>query len=255
MRLATWNVNSIRSRLERLEAWLAKHSPDVLCLQELKCTEEQFPFEAIGQVGYHAAVFGQKTYNGVAILSREKPKGISRGMGDDVADEQARLISAEVGGVRVISAYVPNGSTVGSDKFAYKLDWLARLRAMLEREFTPGQPIVLCGDFNVALDDKDAANPDEWADTVLCVPEVRDALESVRQWGFVDVFRKHHPDGGIFSWWDYRRLGFQRNDGLRLDHVYATESLARKSASAEVDRDERKGQRPSDHAPILAEFA
>jgi exodeoxyribonuclease-3 len=254
MKLATWNVNSIRSRLERLLAWLDKHRPDVLCLQELKCKEDQFPFDQIEQGGYRAAVFGQKTYNGVAILSREEAQDVRRGLGDDEAGEEARLISADIGGVRVINAYFPNGQTVGSEKYQYKLAWMDRLSRMLRRDFAPDQPIVLCGDFNVAVDDKDVATPADWADSVLCVPEVRAALEKIRRWGFEDVFRRHHPDGGIYSWWDYRQLAFPRNEGLRLDHVYATHPLAEKCLSAEVDRQERKGEKPSDHAPILAEF-
>ena len=254
MKLATWNVNSIRSRLERLLDWVKKHTPDVLCLQELKCIEDQFPFDAIQEAGYHAAVFGQKAYNGVAILARSEPLDVQRGLGGDLDDPQARMISAEIDGVRIISTYVPSGSVVGSEKYAYKLDWMSRLREMLDRDFDPDQPLVLCGDLNVAVDDKDVENPDAWADSVLCVPPVREALEEIRQWGLVDVFRRVNPDGGIYSWWDYRRLGFQRNDGLRIDHIYATESLSTRCTVAEVDRQERKGQKPSDHAPVIAIF-
>ncbi|HDY66069.1 MAG TPA: exodeoxyribonuclease III [Phycisphaerae bacterium] len=254
MKLATWNVNSIRSRLERLLGWIEKHDPDVLCLQELKCIEDQFPFDAVREAGYHAAVFGQKRYNGVAILARSELIDVRCGLGGDLDDPQARLISAEIDGVRIISAYFPSGAVVGSEKYAYKLDWMSRLRAMLDRDFDPDKPLVLCGDLNVAIDDKDVANPDAWADTVLCVPPVREALEKIRRWGLVDVFRRVNPDGGIYSWWDYRRLGFQRNDGLRLDHVYATEPLAARCAVAEVDREERKAQKPSDHAPVIAIF-
>jgi exodeoxyribonuclease-3 len=254
MKLATWNVNSIRSRLGRLIAWLGEHQPDVLCLQELKCTDEQFPYDAITDAGYQAAVFGQKTYNGVAILSREIPKNVRPGMNDDDPDDQARLISAEVAGLRVISAYVPNGQSVGSEKFDYKLAWLSRLRKLLDRDFDSSQPVVLAGDFNVAVADRDVADPDAWAESVLCVPQVRDALENVRQWGFVDVFAKFHPEGGIYSWWDYRRLAFPRNQGLRLDHIYATETFAKRCTTAAVDRDQRKGEKPSDHAPVIVEW-
>jgi exodeoxyribonuclease-3 len=254
MKLATWNVNSIRARLERLLAWLEKHQPDVLCLQELKATDEDFPGEAIAEAGYRAAVHGQKTYNGVAILSKTEPANVERGIKDRVKDPQARLISADVGGMRVMSAYVPNGAEVGSDKYAYKLDWMRRLRKHLDGHYSPSDRLVLCGDFNVAVDDKDVARPEEWQNTVLCHSDVRDALEKVRSWGFTDVFRKHHPEGGIYSWWDYRMLAFPRNNGLRLDHIFATEPLAACCSLAEVDRDERKGKKPSDHAPVVAVF-
>lgn len=254
MKLATWNVNSIRARLERLLAWLEKHQPDVLCLQELKATDEAFPGEAIAEAGYRVAVYGQKTYNGVAILSKTEPSKVERGFKDRVKDPQARLISAEIGGMRVMNAYVPNGSEIGSDKYAYKLDWMHRLRRYLDGHHSPSDRVVLCGDFNVAVDDKDVARPEEWQDTVLCHSDVRDAMEKVRSWGFADVFRKHHPEGGIYSWWDYRMLAFPRNNGLRLDHIFATEPLAGRCSLAEVDRDERKGKKPSDHAPVVAVF-
>ena len=254
MKIATWNVNSIRARHERVLAWLDKIAPDVLCVQELKVTDEAFDYDAFRQAGYHALVHGQKTYNGVAILCQDLPAEVECGLGDDVDDPQARLIAATISGVRIVSAYVPNGSEVGSDKWAYKLEWLRRLRAYLDRAADPSGALLLCGDLNVALDDRDVARPDEWADTVLCHADARDALAGVRDWGLVDVFRQHHPDGGVYSWWDYRALGFQTNNGLRIDHVLATEKLAARCTSAEVDRDERKGHKPSDHAPVVAVF-
>ncbi len=254
MKIVTWNVNSVRARLERLVAWLESHRPDVLCLQELKCPTEAFPYDAIAAAGYHAAVLGQKTYNGVAILARAEPADVRCGMGEGDDDPQARLISAKVGSVRVFSAYVPNGREVGTEAYAYKLDWLGRLAGYLGEEFSPDEPLALCGDFNVVLDDLDAANPRQWDETVLCHADARDALARVRQWGLSDVFRKHNPDGGIYSWWDYRQLGFQKNNGLRLDHVYATARLAETSTGACVDRDERKGVKPSDHAPLVTTF-
>ena len=254
MKIATWNVNSIRARLERAVAWLGKQRPDVVCLQELKAVDDAFPYDAMRDAGYHSVVHGQKTYNGVAILSRSEPADSECGLGDDVDDPQARLVSAVIDGVRILSAYVPNGAEVGSDKYAYKLDWMQRLRDHLDRRFAPSDPLVLCGDFNVARFDDEVADPDGWAGTVLCHPTARDALERVREWGFTDVFRTHHPDGGIYSWWDYRAGAFHRNDGLRLDHVFATEPLAARCTAVEVDRDERKGTKPSDHAPVLATF-
>lgn len=254
MKIATWNVNSVRSRLERLLAWLEKAQPDILCLQELKCTEDTFPYEAIQKAGYHAIVFGQKTYNGVAILSRIKPSLIERGMDDGEEDPQARFLLAKIGGIHAISVYVPNGRIVGSEHYAYKLRWLARLRTFLETRFTPATPIVVCGDFNVARDEKDVARPEAWASSVLFHPSSRAALEQPLAWGLVDVFRQQHPAGGLYSWWDYRMLAFPKNNGLRLDYVLATAPLAIQCTDAEIDREERKGEKPSDHAPVIAMF-
>ena len=254
MKIATWNVNSIRTRLDRVLNWLAKNSPDVLCLQELKCTDEQFPFAEVQAAGYHAEVYGQKSYNGVAILSRSKPVDVRRGLGDDTDDEQSRIISAVIDGVRIISTYVPNGSEITSEKFAYKLNWLGRLREMLNRDFDTSTPLLLCGDTNVFMRDCDAENPENWRKTVLACNEVRAAWKNVIDWGLTDVFAEKHPEGGIYSWWDYRRLGFAKNNGLRLDYVYASPPLAEKCDSASVDRDERKGEKPSDHAPVTVTF-
>lgn len=254
MRIATWNVNSIRARRERLLAWLERHEPDVLCLQELKVTDDKFPYDEVREHGYHAAVFGQKTYNGVAILSRTEPEEVVRGMDDGADDPQARFIVARIGEVTVASAYVPNGDRPGTDKFEYKLQWLKRLRTWLDQHHGASEPLALCGDLNVAPDDKDVAFPEQWAGTVLCHDQARSALEHVREFGLHDVFRKHHPDGGVYSWWDYQMLAFPKGNGLRIDHVFATEPLAKRSRDASVDRDERKGKKPSDHAPVIVEF-
>ncbi len=254
MKLLTWNVNSIRAREARLLGVLERHKPDVACLQELKATEEQFPLDAVRAAGYHAAIHGQKTWNGVAILSREAPEDVRRGLGDGAADPQARLVSARVAGARVICAYVPNGEEVGSEKWAYKLEWLARLRRMLDKDCKPGEPLLLAGDLNVAPDDKDVAKPQDWAGTVLCHADARAALARVAAWGLLDVVRKHHPEGGLYTWWDYRMLAFPKGNGLRIDHVLATKPLADRSRAASMDRDERKGEKPSDHAPVVVEF-
>jgi exodeoxyribonuclease-3 len=253
VKLATWNVNSIRAREERLLAWLAVHQPDVLCLQELKVADEAFPSDALRSAGYHAAVHGQKTYNGVAILSRVPAEDVTRGFGDHGDDSQSRLISAQIAGVHVLSAYFPNGSEVGSDKWLYKLDWMKRLRGYLDR-CDPRRPLALCGDFNVAPEARDVHDPKAWEASVLFHPEARAALESIRAWGFVDTFRMHHPEPGRFSWWDYRMLAFPKNNGLRIDHVFASELLAKSCTAASIDREQRKGKQPSDHAPVLAEF-
>ncbi len=254
MKIATWNVNSIRARLERLLAWLQRTQPDIVCLQELKARDDAFPYDAIREAGYHMAVFGQRTFNGVGILSRIEPQNVRRGMDDGDDDPQARFLAAEVGGIQVITAYIPNGQVVGSEQYAYKLDWLRRLRAFLTRHFTPDTPLVLCGDFNVARDQRDVADPAAWEETVLYHPTSRAALEELLGWGLVDVFRQRHAEGGLYSWWDYRMLAFPKNQGLRLDYVFATSPLARCCTSANVDRQERKGEKPSDHAPVIAVF-
>ncbi len=257
MKLATWNVNSIRAREERLLKWLERQQPDVVCLQELKVESEAFPFAGVHSAGYEAAVYGQKTYNGVAILTRETPGGVELGMGESDWDPQARLVSADVGGVRVMSAYFPNGQAVGSEAYEYKLEWMRRLRQHLEATAAPDSHLVLAGDFNVAPRDSDTPNPLLWGGSVLCHERSRDALSRIREWGLVDVFEKHHPEGGEYTWWDYQLRAFEKNVGLRIDHIYATKSLAALSTGAYVDREERKESelgKPSDHAPVIAEF-
>jgi len=254
MKIATWNVNSVRARLERLLAWLGREQPDVVCLQELKVTDADFPRAEIEAAGWHAAVHGQKTYNGVAILSRTALTDVRAGLGDGVADEEARLLSAFAGTTRVVSAYVPNGKVVGSDKWAYKLEWLRRLRGYLDRTAKPADALVLCGDFNVAPEDRDVARVEEWRETVLCHEEGREALRRVTAWGLVDAIRLHHTGEGPYTWWDYRMLGFPKNNGLRIDHIFATKPLADRCRQACVVREERKGKLPSDHAPVVAVF-
>jgi exodeoxyribonuclease III len=254
MKLATWNVNSIRAREGRLLRWLEKHQPDVMCLQELKVTDDGFPLLPIRALGYHAAVHGQKTYNGVAVLSREEPAEVERGFGDGGDDTQARLVMARVGSVHVVSAYIPNGSEVGSDKWAYKMEWMKRLRAWLDRRFAKSDLVALCGDFNVAPEARDVHDPAEWEPSVLFHPEARAALENVRAWGLVDAFRQHHEGPGFYTWWDYRMLAFPKGRGLRIDHVLLSAPLAARCVSALIDRDERKGKLPSDHAPVVVEL-
>jgi exodeoxyribonuclease-3 len=255
MRVASWNVNSVRARQERLLRWLGARQPDVVCLQELKVEDEAFPAEAIGKAGYGAAVHGQRAYNGVAILAREPLRDVKRGLGDGGDDSQARLVSARVGETRVINVYVPNGGEVGTDKWTFKLEWLGRLRRYLERDCDPRQPLVVCGDFNVAPDARDVHDPSAWEGSVLFHSEARAALEALRAWGLADTLRLRRPEGGIYSWWDYRMLAFPRNRGLRIDQIYATPPLAARCTAAGVDRDERKGKQPSDHAPVFADFS
>jgi exodeoxyribonuclease-3 len=254
MKIATWNVNSLKARMDRLLAFLARHSPDVLCLQELKLEAAAFPHAELLASGYHAVVNGQKTYNGVAILARTAPSEVALGLGPGDEDPHARAISATVGGVRVLSVYVPNGGEPESEKFSYKLAWLDRLIAHLAATHTPNESLVVCGDLNIAPDDLDVARPEEWAATVLCLPEVRARFQKLIALGLVDCVRKHHPEGRLYSWWDYRMLGFPKGNGLRIDHVLAMPPVADRCRAAYVDRNERKGKLPSDHAPVLIEL-
>ncbi len=253
MLLASWNVNSIRAREERLLAWLENRRPDVVCLQELKCTEDQFPFEAIEAAGYHAAMHGQKTYNGVAILSKSAPEDIAVGFGDGGDEAQARVVAATIDGARIISVYVVNGKEIDSDKYAFKLEWLDRLeRYIAAQDLTAS--LAICGDYNIVPDERDVENPDRWQGGVLYNEDLSARFNRLLDLGLVDTFRTHHDEAGIYSWWDYRMLGFPKNNGLRIDHILATPALAERSTDAWVDRDERKGQKPSDHAPVLTEF-
>lgn len=254
MKLATYNVNSIRARLDRLLAWLGREQPDVVCLQELKVSDDEFPWVELEAAGWFAAVHGQKTYNGVAILSRVPLTEVRAGLAGG-ADPEARLIAARAGGIQVLSVYVPNGKTVGSDKWAYKVEWMRGLRAHLARGYDPRAPLAVCGDFNVAPEDRDVARPEEWKDSVLCHQEARALLRDVVAWGLVDAVRLHHSGQGPYTWWDYRMLGFPKNNGLRIDHILATRPLAARCTGAYVARDERKGKLPSDHAPVVAVFS
>lgn len=254
MKLATWNVNSIRARQERVLEWVDQHRPDVLCLQELKTEDHKFPADAYRERGYEIATFGQKTYNGVAILSLTPLVDIERGFGDGTEDPQARFVGATTAGVRVLCAYVPNGQAVGSDKFAYKLRWLERLYAYLSARLEPTFPVLLCGDFNVAPASIDVHDPAAWEGQVLCTDLERAALKRIGEVGLLDLLRRLHPSGSHFTWWDYRQLAFPKNLGLRIDHIFVTPELAEKATAIHVDREARKGKLPSDHAPVVAEF-
>lgn len=251
MLLATWNVNSIRARQARLVDFLGRHSPDVVCLQELKCESSVLETLELESLGYHVAATCQKTYNGVAILSKKQVSDVEIGLGDGEDDPQARLIAATVDGVRVLSAYVPNGSAVGSDKYAYKLRWLERLHRYLETKCDPEKPLALCGDFNVAPEARDVHDPAAWENETLFHVDSREALAKLCRWGLVDAFRLHHDEPGLYSWWDYRMLGFPKNLGLRIDLVLVTRPLVGRVQGSSIDREERKGKQPSDHAPVL----
>jgi len=254
MRIATWNVNSVKARSERLVRWLDQHKPDVLCLQELKTEGPGFPLAEVETAGYSATLHGQRTYNGVGILARTAMTNVRHGLDDGVDDPQARLVSAEVCGLTFLSCYVPNGSEPTSDKFAYKLLWLQRLIAYLERHHSSKERLVLCGDLNIAPEDSDVARLDEWKNTVLCHPDVRALFARLITFGLVDAFRALRPEPGLYSWWDYRMLGFPKNNGLRIDHVLVTPDVAARCKHAFIDRDERKGKLPSDHAPVVIDL-
>lgn len=254
MRIVTWNVNSIAARLPAVTTWVAEHQPDVLCLQEIKCVAERFPTAAFADLGYHAAVFGQPAYNGVAILAREAPARVERGF-PGAEEIPARLIAATVGPVRVLDVYVPNGAPLDSERYTGKLAWLAQLRAYLDARHRPDELLMLCGDFNVATEARDVYDPVALASQVLFTPAERAALAPVAAWGLVDTFRLHHEEAEHYSWWDYRQAAFRRNLGLRIDHVWATPPLAATCTTAWIDRTPRAGERPSDHAPMIADFA
>jgi len=250
--VASWNVNSIRARLERALAWLDLQQPDVVCMQETKVTDDKFPEEEFARKGYQTAFWGQKTYNGVAILSRSPLTDVQRGF-DNASDEEARLLAATVQGVRIYSCYVPNGKVIGSPSAEAKLAWLQQLGKLLDRH-AAGDAFAVCGDFNVAWDDRDVHDPAFWRTQVLYHPSMQSALHELAASRLTDTFRLHHQDAGAYSWWDYRLLGFPKNKGLRIDYVFASEALAARCSDAFIDRNERKGKTPSDHAPVLARF-
>jgi exodeoxyribonuclease III len=256
VRIATWNVNSLKARLPRVEEWLGYAEPDVLCLQETKLADSAFPALTFGAMGYEAAHCGQGQWNGVAILSRVGLDDVVAGFSDEVEDEttEARLLWATCGGVRVGTVYVPNGRMVGSEHYDAKLAWLERLRRHVASTCDPTRDMVLCGDFNVAPDDRDVWDPTKLhGGTHVSAPE-RAAVAALQEWGLVDVFRRCYSDAGLYSWWDYRAGDFHQHRGLRIDLVLATEPLARRASFALIDRFARKGKAPSDHAPLLVDF-
>lgn len=254
MKIATWNVNSIRVRLPRLLAWLERRRPDVVCLQETKVVDEDFPIEEISALGYRCLTNGQKTYNGVAILSRGEAADPAFSLLGDELDEERRFLAATIEGIRVVNVYCPNGNEVGSDKFAYKLDWYRRLRRLLDSSMDPKTEVLVCGDFNVAPEDRDVWDAEQWRGQILFSEREKQAFRCVVDWGLTDALRMHHAESGLYTWWDYRAGAFNRDLGVRIDHVLVTPPLASRCAEVIVDRDERKGDKPSDHAPVIATF-
>ncbi|HAF03269.1 MAG TPA: exodeoxyribonuclease III [Spartobacteria bacterium] len=253
MRIASWNINSLRKRQDRLFAWLESTQPDVVCLQETKCTDEQFPVLALQSAGYYSAYHGEKSYNGVAILSKQKPQDVRASLCDEVVDPQARVIAAKIDNLRVYSIYAPNGQAVGSPAYEYKLNWYTRLRDCVVQEKIAG--VIVCGDFNVAPEDVDVHDPVLWRGAIMCSDSERAAFRQLCDVGLIDTLRLHRRESGLFSWWDYRMLSFPKNRGLRIDAILASKSLAGKCTAAGIDREMRKGKEASDHAPVWAEFS
>ena len=252
MKIVSWNINSLRKRQDRLFAWVENTKPDIVCLQETKCTDEQFPALALQAAGYDSAYHGEKSYNGVAILSKNKLTEVRASLCDEVVDPQARIISATIGNLRVYSVYAPNGQAVGSPAYKYKLEWYARLRDCLIKE--KDVDLVVCGDFNVAPEDVDVHDPQLWRGAIMCSDGERAAFQQLCEMGLRDTLRLRPQESGVFTWWDYRMLAFPKNRGLRIDAVLVNESLAKKCTASGVDREMRQGKDPSDHAPIWAEF-
>ncbi len=254
MKIATWNVNSINVRLEQLLSWLATTETDVVCLQETKCVDENFPLEAIQMAGYHAAFMGQKSYNGVAILSKHEITDVDRNFPNDAEDAPKRMIAGTINGVRIVNTYIPNGTELWTDKFTFKLDWLQRLRKYFDETCDVDGNVLLCGDFNVAPEELDVWNVKAWQGKLHFSKPERAAIHHVKQWGFVDIFRQINGDLQEFSWWNYREGAFPRNHGLRIDHIWTSKNLAEKCVGCWIDKTPRGWERPSDHTPVVAEF-
>ncbi|OYY75166.1 MAG: exodeoxyribonuclease III [Gammaproteobacteria bacterium 28-57-27] len=254
MKIATWNVNSLRVRLPHVLDWLQSEQPDVLVLQEIKLIDELFPHDALREVGYECVVSGQPTYNGVAILAKLAMHEIVRDI-PGLDDPQRRVLAVTIGDVRVVNVYIVNGEAVGSEKYAYKLAWLDALEAWLRDETARHPQLVLLGDFNIAPDDRDVHDPAAWEGRILCSEPERSALARLHALGLVDVFRQFEQEEKTFSWWDYRMNGFKRNLGLRIDLILASQTLAEHCTASYVDKIPRSWERPSDHAPVVAEFS
>jgi exodeoxyribonuclease-3 len=254
MKLATWNVNSLKVRLPHLLDWLAKHAPDVVCLQETKTEDPKFPAAEIESAGYKVAFSGQKTYNGVAILARAPLAAVQAGI-PGFEDEQKRVVAATVGDVRVVCAYVPNGQAVGSDKYEYKLKWLRAFADWLREELARNPRLAVLGDYNVAPEDRDVHDPKLWEGQVLCSEDERAAFRRLLDLGLRDSFRLFEQPAKAFTWWDYRMNQFKRNMGLRIDHILVSPALAAQCAACTIDLEPRRLERPSDHAPVVAEIA
>lgn len=253
LKIASWNVNSLRVRLDHVLQWLAAKQPDVLVLQETKTVDEQFPVEAIENAGYHVVYSGQKTYNGVAILSKQKAEDIVTDL-PNLDDPQRRILAATINGIRILNLYVVNGASVGSDKYDYKLDWISKVRSWVASELQQYKKFIILGDFNIAPTDRDVHDPKAWRERILCSTPEREALKQLHELGFVDSFRLFDQPDEIWSWWDYRSGGFNSNKGLRIDLILSSMLLSEQCVNCYVDAEPRGWDRPSDHAPVIAEY-
>ncbi len=254
MRIATWNINSLKARLERVEQWLIDMQPDVLCLQETKLSDEAFPALTFMGMGYETAHHGQGQWNGVAILSKVGLDEVVMNFAEGEPDPDARIVSARCGGIRVSSVYVPNGRSLDDDHYQYKLKWLAQLRRHVAATSSPDQAVIVTGDFNIAPADIDVYDPAKFVGATHTSEPERALLSELCDWGMVDLFRQHHSDAKLYSWWDYRAGDFHQGRGLRIDLVLGTRSVADRCTWAVIDRNARKGQMPSDHAPVIVEL-
>lgn len=255
MLLATWNVNSILARMDSVVRWLDDVKPDVLCMQETKCTDDKFPTLIFQERGYQCHLFGQQSYNGVAILARGPCDTMQRGYPGDDETAQSRLITARIGGIDIVNVYIPNGQKVGAEKFDLKLAWMRRLRDFLDASYDRKTLVLLCGDFNVAPEDRDVHDVRLWQGRIMFSDPERSTLQHIKDWGFTDAFRLHTDAAGKFTWWDYRAGAFRRNLGLRIDHIWISEPLVSRSVRTWIDIEPRTWEKPSDHAPVLAEFS
>ncbi len=253
MKIATWNVNSLKVRLPHVLDWLSAAEPDVLCLQETKLTDENFPREDIEAAGYHVVFSGQKTYNGVAVISRHPATDIETDV-PDLDDPQRRILCTTIDGVRILNLYVVNGQEVGSEKYAHKLFWLEKITDYIHAQVKLHERFVTVGDFNIAPDDRDVYDPQAWHERILCSTPERNALQAIIELGLSDVFRQFEQEDESYSWWDYRAAGFRRNRGLRIDLILASRALAENCTACYIDKEPRRLERPSDHAPVVAEF-
>jgi exodeoxyribonuclease III len=255
MKITTWNVNGIRARLTHVIDFLRLHGPDVLCLQETKVTDDQFPREALEDEGYEVSWYGQKGYNGMAILSSQPQTEPIRGLPGEPADADRRVLGATIGDYRVLDLYVPNGQDVGTDKYRYKLDWFQRLQELLRTRYRPDDRLVVVGDFNVAVDDRDVHDPVWWHERILCSTPERAAMRGLFALGLQDTLRLHTADGGIYTWWHYRAGAAFKDDGLRIDYVLASAPAAARCSEVIVHKEVRQQKSPSDHVPVTAVFA
>ena len=258
MRIATWNVNSIRQRMDNLQAWLRERAPDIVCLQEIKCTDDAFPREPLEALGYNVAVHGQKTFNGVALLSKFPFDEVAPGLIGDSEDVQARfleaLVSTKAGVLRVVSLYLPNGNPAPGDKYTYKLKWMDRLAAFARDRLALEEPLVLAGDYNVIPDPRDAKRPEAWVNDALFLPPTRERFRSLINLGLTDAVRAVSDDSGLYSFWDYQAGAFQKNDGIRIDHLLLSPQAADRLTGAGIDRHVRGWDKPSDHVPVYADL-